>query len=145
MMMMTSRSASSAAGRQTTLRSSWKTVVFGRRSYVRPVCPSSAAVDDEASANSDAGERRDRMKHVRRILLAERKRLEDQRAESFRDISAALRKMAQDELSFIRSVVMRSDKKGVAADDYDGGYDDDEDPDSGTVADTDDVDDRARR
>ena len=71
----------------------------------------SATANDDDADYTDAntvGQRRDHLKHIRRILLAERKRLEDRRAESFSDISAALHKMAQDELSFVKSVILRS-------------------------------------
>jgi hypothetical protein len=66
--------------------------------------------DGDNGGDNGFGERRDHLKHIRKILLAERKRLEDRRAESFRDISTALHKMAQDELTFVKTVVLRQKK-----------------------------------
>ena len=62
--------------------------------------------------SDDKHEAQDRLKHIRKILLAERKRLEDRRKESFDAVSAALHKMAQDELNLIKSVVLRTDGHG---------------------------------
>lgn len=59
---------------------------------------------------------RDGLKHVHKMLLAERKRLEDIRGESFTTFGASLRRLAQDELHFVKTLVTPKKKKKPAVD-----------------------------
>jgi hypothetical protein len=92
-----------------------------------PVCAPSRRVSVVVRASSqhhdDAWWRKrapEGLKHVRRVLLAERKRLEDARKESFTGLGDALKGTAHGELAFLRMVLMQErDVEVVEADDVD--------------------------
>jgi hypothetical protein len=62
--------------------------------------------------------REEGLRHVRKLLLEERRRLEARRAESFRLLGDAIQQLAQEELRFVRTILMP--KASDEDDDSDG-------------------------
>jgi hypothetical protein len=58
------------------------------------------------SHDDDRDSCKDQIKHFRRLLLAERKRLEERRAASFGEMASAIRRFAHDEIGFVKTLVV---------------------------------------
>jgi hypothetical protein len=66
-----------------------------------------AAATSQERASHERQERQERIKHFRKVLLNERKRFEEKRKSSFNELVADVRKFADDEISFIRTLLSR--------------------------------------
>lgn len=68
------------------------------------LCRRQLRVSCESQKNTPASQLGDKLRSVRKSLIVQRKRLEDERANSFRSLTDALKKIVDDEIAFVKKL-----------------------------------------
>lgn len=74
------------------------------RNVTRRACPDFNSSAKHNAKSTFAGNSARGLQHIRKVLVNERRRLETRRLETFKELDDAVRKLANDEINFVRLI-----------------------------------------